>query len=74
MDTLIGKVIHNPMQSDNKCVYVVQAGDKEYNVVSENYQAVKDNIFINAGQTVEILGDIIEDTIYTKKSRIILER
>lgn len=74
MDVLIGKVIHNPMQLDSKCIYVVQAEDKEYSVVSENYQAVKDKIFINVGQTVEIQGKIEKDTMYTRKSRIILKR
>lgn len=74
MDVLMGKVIHNPVLQDNICIYEAQVENRNYNVISKDYQAVKDNIFINSGQTVEILGDIIEDTIYTKKSRIILER
>jgi len=73
MDRLLGKVIKKPTCHNETSSYVVIIEDKEYRVVSKNYQSVKDHIFINEGQTVEIIGDIVDNTIYVKESKILLK-
>ncbi|MBR6698269.1 MAG: hypothetical protein IKL73_08430 [Lachnospiraceae bacterium] len=74
MDMLIGRVISIPVVKDGTCTFEVQSKWKKYSVISKDYQAVRDNIFVNVGQSIEMLGDIIEDTIYIKKSRIVLRK
>ena len=74
MDMLIGRVISIPIVKDGICTFEVQSKGTKYSVISKEYQSVKDNIFVDVGQSIEILGDIIDDTIYIKKSRIVLRK
>lgn len=73
MDVLLGKVIERPIIHNDVSSYVVMIDNKKYTVVSKGYQAAKDNIFINEGQTVEIFGDIVDNTIYVRDSKILLK-
>ncbi len=74
MKKIVGVIISDPIVKGNVSAYEVQSANRKYKVISKDYQAVKDKIFINKGQHIEVFGDIIDGTIYTKKSRIILRK
>ncbi|SEW31781.1 hypothetical protein [[Clostridium] fimetarium] len=72
-----GIVIAEPIAFDNQCTFVVQTKNNQYQVISENIQALKDNVFIKTGQTVIIKGvEIIKKdskVLFSKNSKIILK-
>ncbi len=72
MELLIGKVSCAPVYLEGICTYKITASNCEYIVVSRDYQAALDNIFIDVGQMVELIGSVCEGTIHIKKSKIIL--
>ncbi|MBE5963587.1 MAG: hypothetical protein E7252_01435 [Lachnospira sp.] len=74
MNSLVGVIVSDPVVKGNVSAYEVQSANRKYKVISKDYQAVKDNIFINEGQHIEVFGDIIDNTMYAKKSRIILRK
>ncbi len=73
MDVFDGKVISNPVWYDDRCMYMFKTKDKIYTVISGDYQAVKDSIFIEIGQRVNIIGECIDDKVYVRISRIVFE-
>ena len=73
MMRLVCDVISEPVYSDSICTFKVNVDDRTFTVVSQNRQAIKDNIFVTSRQKIEIEGKIIDDTIYTKSSRIKLK-
>ena len=73
MIRLMCDVISEPVYSDSICTFKVNVDDRTFTVVSQNRQAIKDNIFVTSSQKIEIEGKIIDDTIYTKSSRIKLK-
>ena len=74
MKKIVGVIISNPIIKGDFCIYEVQSLNEKYKVISKGYQSVKDNVFINKGQHIEVFGDIIDNTMYAKKSRIILRK
>ena len=70
MEVMSGKVVDIPIIQDDNCIYEIEMNNKRYKVVSKDYQAVKDRIFVNKGQIITITGEIIGDTIYSKTSTI----
>jgi len=72
-----GIVIQEPIAFGNQCNFVVQTMKCQYQVFSENIQAVKDNVFIKNGQQVIIKGvEILNEhskVIFSKSSKIILK-
>ncbi len=74
MKKIVGVIISNPIIKDDFCIYEVQSLNEKYKVISSGYQSVKDKIFINKGQCIEVLGDITDGIMYTKKSRIVLRK
>ncbi len=73
MSRLLCNVITEPVYSNNICTFKVDVQGRTFTVVSRNRQAVKDNIFVTGRQKIEIEGRIVDDTIYTKESRIKLK-
>ena len=73
MMRLLCDVISEPVYSDSICTFKVNVNDRTFTVVSQNRQAIKDNIFVTSRQKIEIEGKIIDDKIYTRYSRIKLK-
>lgn len=72
MIKLLGKIISNPTFNRNICYYIIETEGRQYKVVSKDYQAALDHIFMNAGQFIEICGTIKDDILYVIDSKIIL--
>lgn len=70
MSRLLCNVISEPVYGNNTCTFEVDVEGRTFTVVSQNRQAVKDNIFVTGRQKIEIEGKIIDDRIYTRNSRI----
>lgn len=73
-----GKVISNPRIFEKCCGFIIENGGKKYLILSENEQAVKDNIFVKEGQEINIRGSdvdniCLEGIIVTETSKILLE-
>ena len=68
-----GIVMQEAVQEENQSLYRIKAGEKEYAVISEGVQAVKDQIFIRKGQSMIVEGMETEDTILSQKSKIVLK-
>lgn len=73
-----GKVISSPRIFEKCCGFIIEESGKKYLILSENEQAVKDNIFVKEGQEINIRGsDVdnisVEGIIVTKTSKIKLE-
>ena len=73
MKRLLCNVISEPVYGNNICTFSVDVAGRTFTVVSRNRQAIKDNIFVTSRQKIEIEGKIIDDTIYTRSSRIKLK-
>ncbi len=70
-----GVVTKEAVQKERQSVYKIRAGDKEYEIVSANSQAVKDFLFVRKGQYMEIEGETTgsdpqKEQIVPKESRI----
>ncbi len=70
---LLGKVISNPTLHRNICYYMIEADNQKFKVISKDYQAAKDHIFINEGRLIEIYGNVENNIIYVINSKIILK-
>ena len=70
MNRLLCNVVSEPVYCDNICTYRVDVQGKAFTVVSKNRQAVMDHIFVADKQKIEIEGNVIDDIIYTRKSKI----
>ena len=70
MSILLCNVISEPVYANNICTFRVNIQGRVFTVVSKNRQAIKDNIFVAGNQKIEIEGKIIDNTIYTRKSKI----
>ena len=70
MNRLLCNVVSEPVYCDNICTYMVDVQGRAFKVVSKKRQAVMDHIFITGNQKIEIEGNVIDDIIYTRKSRI----
>ena len=70
MSSILCIVVTEPVYRNNICTFKVNVAGRTFTVVSKNLQAIKDNIFVTGNQKIEIEGKIIDDIIYTNKSRI----
>ncbi len=70
MVRLLCSVISEPVYGNSICTFKVDVAGRTFTVVSQNRQAIKDNIFVTCRQKIEIEGKIIDDRIYTRYSRI----
>ncbi|MCR4865404.1 MAG: hypothetical protein K5921_00605 [Lachnospiraceae bacterium] len=59
---------------DDSVSYEVNAHDNSYHVISKDKQAVKDAIFIRAGQHISVDGERISESIVSKRSQIDITR
>lgn len=66
-----GIVMQEAVREENQSLYRIKAGEKEYAVISEGIQAVKDHIFIRKGQRMIVEGKEKEDKILSQKSKIV---
>lgn len=55
-----GTVQGEPMLLENCCVFSVEGRDGLYLILSTDRQAVKDHIFIERGQEVQVIGSRLE--------------
>ena len=69
-----GIVMEEVKQEKNQSLYKIHTGEKEYAVISEGRQAIKDNIFISKGQHMIVAGKEEEGKIHSTQSKIILKR
>lgn len=56
-----GIVKQNPIMLEDCCIFTVEQEDGTYLVVSTDRQAVKDHIFVQRGQRINIRGSGIAD-------------
>ena len=56
-----GIVLQNPIVLERCCLFTVKQGDNTFLILSTDRQATKDNIFVEQGQEICILGSGIED-------------
>lgn len=56
-----GIVLQNPIVLEQCCLFTVKQNGSTYLVLSTDKQASKDNIFVEQGQEICILGSGIED-------------
>ncbi len=68
-------VVKNPLMYEKCCAFVVKKRGGACLVISTDYQACKDHIFVKEGQEMEIEGQVIDITgiqeiIITEKSKI----
>lgn len=68
-------VIKNPQMYENCCAFVVKKRGGACLVISTDYQACKDHIFVKEGQEMEISGQVvdltgIQEIIITEEARI----
>lgn len=57
---IFGTVQGVPTLLDNCCVFSVEGKDGLYLILSTDRQAVKDHIFIERGQKVQMTGSVLE--------------
>lgn len=67
---LRGKVVMKPQLSGDVCKFRIFYNGVSYDVVSKGHQAVKDNIFVEQGQQIEMDGEIVENVFYTNRNKI----
>ena len=70
MSKFLCNVVSEPVYCNNRCTYKVDVQGKAFTVVSKNRQALMDHIFVTGNQKIEIVGNVVDDIIYTRKSRI----
>ncbi len=70
MESICGVVVRGPSFNAGICKFNIRSDEAEYDVISYGYQALKDNIFIEQGQMVQIQGELVDNTFFTKKSQI----
>lgn len=56
-----GIVLQNPIVLEQCCLFTVKQDDITFLILSTDRQATKDNIFVEQGQEISILGSGIED-------------
>lgn len=59
-----GIVKENPVMLERCCVFAVEQKNASYLVVSTEWQAGMDNIFVEQGQEISIRGSTIEDSTF----------
>ena len=69
-----GVVMQEVLEGENPSAYKIKSGEQEYSVISEGNQAIRDWIFIRKGQSVVVKGEEKKDKVFSKKSKIILEK
>lgn len=69
-----GKVVANPQLSGDMCKFTVLYNGVNYEVISRGHQAVKDNIFIEQGQDVQMDGKMQDNVFYTTHNRINIKK
>lgn len=73
MSVLTCKVISEPIYRGNVCMFNVQTEFETYTVLSEDIQAVKNYIFVDKEQIIQLEGNIISDTIFFVKGKLQLK-
>lgn len=56
-----GIVLQNPIVLEQCCLFTVKQDDNTFLILSTDRQATKDNIFVEQGQEISVLGSGIED-------------
>ena len=56
-----GIVLQNPIVLEQCCLFTVKQDDNTFLILSTDKQAAKDNIFVEQGQEISVLGSGIED-------------
>ena len=69
-----GIVMEEVKVREKQSLYKIDTGEKEYAVISEGVQAVKDNIFIRKGQHMIVQGEEDEGKIFPTNAQIVLKR
>lgn len=67
-----GIVLQNPIVLEQCCLFTVKQDNNTFLILSTDKQAAKDNIFVEQGQEISVLGSGIEDV--DVKGVIVTER
>ena len=67
-----GSVVEEVTEEEEHSHYRIKTKRKEYDVVSNGIQAIKDQIFIRKGQNMVVEGAEKDDVIIARKSKIII--
>ncbi len=65
-----GKIEGSIIINRDSVIYCIKEEKKEYRVLSVNRQAIKDAIFLRQGQRISIEGNVKNNTILVKESKI----
>ncbi len=74
MKSMSGVVVRGPCYEAGICRFSIFCGNNVYEVLSYGQQAVKDNIFIEQGQTICVQGKDGYGIFYNYKSSIKLDK
>ena len=67
-----GKVISDVVYEQGKSKFCFQSleDDSGFDIVNDGREAIKDYLFVRQGQTIQIDGEIVNNTINDSKRRI----
>ena len=70
MSVLTCKVISEPIYMGEICMFNVQTEFETYTILSKDIQAVKDYIFVDKEQIIQLEGEIIGNTMFPVKGKL----